>query len=111
MYWVGTNGHRQHLCPSPNALVETTVSNTSTTVATINLQRAGLYVFNPSATITLWVAPAGTAAAVNGAGSVAVQPLQGVMFGPPNTPPWTNGMVAIASSAGSNVIVILEFTQ
>ena len=45
--------------PSPNALVETTVSNTSTTVATINLQRAGLYVFNQSATITLWVAPAG----------------------------------------------------
>ena len=97
--------------PSPNALAETTVSNTSATVATINLQRAGLYVFNPSASVTLWVAPAGTVAAVNGAGSVAVQPLQGVMFGPPNTPPWTNGMTAVASSAGSNVIVIHEYTQ
>jgi hypothetical protein len=37
--------------------------------------------------------------------------LQGVMFGPPNTPPWTNGMNAVASSAGSNVIVILEYYQ
>lgn len=97
--------------PSPNALTETTVSNASVAVATINLQRAGLYVFNPSATITLWVAPTGTAAAVNGAGSIAIQPLQGVMFGPPNTPAWTNGMTAIASSAGSHVIVILEYYQ
>jgi hypothetical protein len=97
--------------PSPNALSEVTVSSTSIVVATANLQRAGLYVFNPSATITLWVSPTGTAAVVNGAGSVAIQPLQGVMFGPPNTPPWTNGMNAIASSAGSNVIVILEYYQ
>lgn len=97
--------------PSPNALSTSTVSNSSVVVAQANLQRLGLYVFNPSATITLWVAPSGTNAAVNGAGSVAVQPLQGVMFGPPNTPAWTNGMNAIASSAGSNVIVILEYYQ
>ena len=97
--------------PSPNALPETTVSNTSVVVATINLQRAGLYVFNPSATVTLWVSPSSTPAVVNGAGSVAIQPLQGVMFGPPNTPAWSNGMNAVASSAGSNVIVILEFYQ
>jgi hypothetical protein len=95
--------------PSPNALPTPTVSNVSIAVATINLQRAGLYVFNPSASITLWVAPTGTTAAVNGAGSVAIQPLQGVMFGPPNTPHWTNGMAAVASSAGSNVIVIHEY--
>jgi hypothetical protein len=97
--------------PSPNALATSTVSNATTVVAAQNLQRAGLYVFNPSATVTLWVSPAGTAAVVNGAGSVAIQPLQGVMFGPPNTPSWTNGMNAIASSAGSNVIVILEYYQ
>lgn len=97
--------------PSPNALSAPTVSNTSVAVATNNPQRAGLYVFNPSATITLWVSPTGIAASVNGAGSVAIQPLQGVMFGPPNTPPWTNGMNAIASSPGSNVIVILEYYQ
>jgi hypothetical protein len=97
--------------PSPNALTTVTVSNTSVAVATINLQRAGLYVFNPSATITLWVSPLGTAAATNGAGSIAIQPLQGVMFGPPNTPAWTNGMNAVASSGGSNVIVILEYYQ
>ncbi len=96
---------------SPNALAPSTVSNSSVAVATANLQRKGLYVFNPSATITLWVAPTGTNAAVNGAGSVAIQPLQGVMFGPPNTPSWTNGMNAIASSAGGNVIVIHEYYQ
>lgn len=97
--------------PSPNALSTSTVSNSSVAVAQVNPQRLGLYVFNPSASITLWVSPTGVAAAVNGAGSVAIQPLQGVMFGPPNTPPWTNGMNAIASSAGSNVIVILEYYQ
>ncbi len=97
--------------PSPSALAPSTVSNASVPVAPANLSRLGLYVFNPSATVTLWVAPTGTAAVVNGAGSVAVQPLQGVMFGPPNMPSWTNGMNAIASAAGSNVIVILEFYQ
>lgn len=97
--------------PSPNALAPPTVSNVSIAVTNPNISRAGLYVFNPSATITLWVSPTGTAAAVNGAGSIAIQPLQGVMFGPPNTPPWTNGMNAIASSAGSNVIVIHEYYQ
>ena len=97
--------------PSPNGLSTPTVSSTSIAVAAPNLQRAGLYVFNPSASITLWVSPTGMNAVVNGAGSVAIQPLQGVMFGPPNTPPWTNGMNAIASSAGSNVIVILEYYQ
>ena len=95
--------------PSPSALAPTTVSNASVTVAQPNPSRAGLFVFNPSATITLWVAPTGTAAAVNGAGSIAVQPLQGLMLGPPNMSAWNNGMNAVASSAGSNVIVILEF--
>jgi hypothetical protein len=102
-------GHGHTTYASPNALVAPTVSNASVGVATPNLQRAGLYVSNPSATITLWVAPTGTPAAVAGAGSVPIQPLQGVMFGPPNTPRWTNGMNAIASSAGSNVIVIHEY--
>jgi hypothetical protein len=95
--------------PSPNALTTPTVSNASIQVATVNPQRAGLYVFNSSATVTLYVSPLGTAAASDGAGSIAIQPMQGQMFGPPNTPAWTNGMNAIASSAGSNVIVILEF--
>lgn len=95
--------------PSPSALTPTTVSNTSVAVAPFNLSRAGLYVFNPSSTVTLWVSPTGINATVNGAGSVAVQPLQGVTFGPPNTPAWTNGMNAIASAPGANVIVILEF--
>jgi hypothetical protein len=95
--------------PSPNALTTPTVSNTSVAVCGTNLQRAGLYVFNPSATVTLSVAPTGTNAVAGGAGSVAIQPQQGVMFGPPNMGTWTNGMNAIGSQAGSNVIVILEF--
>ena len=102
--------------PSPNALATPFVSNTSVAVATINPQRAGLYVFNPSSTITLWVTPQSpsaptTPAVVNGAGSITIQPLQGVMFGPPNTPAWTSGMNCIASSAGSNIVVILEYYQ
>lgn len=97
--------------PSPNALSPPIVSNMSVQVTGSNLSRAGLFVFNPSATITMWVAPTGTAAAVNGAGSIAIQPLQGQMFGAPNTPPWTNGMNAVSSSAGSNVIVIHEYYQ
>lgn len=94
--------------PSPGALVTPTVSNTSTVVAQPNLQRAGLYVFNPSSTVTLYVSPTGTPATVN---SVAIQPQQGQMFGPPNSPVWTNGMNAIASAGGSNAIEILEFFQ
>jgi hypothetical protein len=103
------HGHSTFLSPVP--LVTGNVSSASVVVAQANPQRLGLFVFNPSATITLWVAPTGIAATVNGAGSVAVQPLQGVMFGPPNTPRWTAGMNCIASSAGSNIVVILEYLQ
>ena len=98
--------------PSPNALVTATIdSGGQTTIATANLQRAGLYVFNPSATVTLWVSPTGTHPTANGPGSIAVQPLQGVMFGPPNTPPWTSGMNVIASASSGNPICVLEFYQ
>jgi hypothetical protein len=100
--------------PSPSALAAPTVSNVNVQVAANNPQRAGLYVFNPSSTVTLWVTPQSpssptTPAVANGAGSITIQPLQGVMFGPPNTPAWTNGMNAIASAGGTNVIVVLEF--
>ena len=96
--------------PSPAALAPPTVSNVSIAVAGVQLQRAGLYVFNPSGTVTLWVSPANVAASVGGPGSIAVQPLQGLMFGPPfNMPPWTNGMNAIADTPGSNKICLLEF--
>ena len=78
-------------------------------VAPPNPHRSGLYVFNPSPAVTLWVAPTGTRAIVNGAGSVAVSPLQGVMFGPPGMPSWTNGISAAASSGDGNPISILEY--
>ena len=95
--------------PSPNGLTTPTVSNVSTVVAQPNLQRAGLYVFNPSSTVTIYVSPTGTPATATG--SIAIQPQQGQMFGPPNTPVWTNGMNAIASAPGANVLVVLEFYQ
>jgi hypothetical protein len=97
----------QHV--SPIALTTPNVGASSVQVAGPNSHRAGLYVFNPSPTITLWVSPTGTPAAVNGAGSIAIQPLQRVMFGPPNTPPWINGMNAVAPSGASNSISILEY--
>ena len=93
--------------PTPGALTTPTVSNSSVQVAGVNLTRASLFVFNPSATVTLWVMPLGTAAVVGN--GIAIQPQQWVVFGSPNSPPWTNGMNAIASSAGSNLIVILEY--
>ncbi len=97
--------------PSPNALATPPVNTVSVVVAGPNLQRAGLFVFNPSQTVTLWVSPTGTPAVANGAGSITIQPSQGVMFGAPNTPPWTNGMNAIASIGGNNAISILEYYQ
>lgn len=98
--------------PSPNAIVTPNVgSSASVNVASVNFQRVGLLVFNPSSSVVLWVSPLGTPAAVNGAGSIAVQPLQSVMLGPPIAPSWTNGLNAIASSGGTNIIVVLEFTQ
>ena len=95
--------------PSPAPLVTPNVSNASVQVAGVNLTRSTLFVFNPSSTVILWVTPLGTAAVVGN--GIAIQPQQWVVFGPPNSPPWTAGMNAIASSAGSNVIVILEFYQ
>jgi len=96
--------------PSPTALPTPTVtSGASIQVCGINPTRAGLYVFNPSSANTLWIAPLGTTAAVAGVGCIAIQPLQGQMFGPPGTPPWTNGMNAIFS-AGSGNICLLEYS-
>lgn len=97
--------------PSPAALTTPNVSNVSVQIATNNPQRLGLFVYNPSATITLYVSPTGTAATVAGAGSIAIQPQQGQMLGPPNTPPFTNGLNAIASSAGTNPVTVFEFYQ
>jgi hypothetical protein len=94
--------------PSPAALVTPLVDGSSVTVANQNLTRLGLYVFNPSNSVTLWVSPTGTPAVVNGAGSQAVQPLQGIMLGPPNVPPWNTGLNAI-SGGGPIPITVLEF--
>jgi hypothetical protein len=91
---------------SPTGLNVPTVGASSVQVAGPNQRRAGLYVFNPSNAVPLWVAPAGTLAAVSGAGSIVIQPGQGVMFGPPNTPSWSNGMNAIASGNGSPISVL-----
>jgi hypothetical protein len=95
--------------PSPNGLLTPLVSNSSVPIVGSSVTRLGLYVFNPSAAVVLWVSPTGIPAAVGGPASIAIQPQSGMLFGPPTMPSWTNGMNAIASSAGSNVIVLLEF--
>lgn len=95
--------------PSPLALATPSVGNAaSVQVAPQGLSRVGLYVFNPSATATLWIAPLGTVAAVGGVGCIAIQPLQGMMLGSPTMPAWTNGINAIYS-ASSGAICLLEF--
>jgi hypothetical protein len=94
---------------APVALSAPKVGAASVVVAPPSPARRGLYVSNPNASVTLWVSPTGTSAVVNGAGSIAIQPLQGVMFGPPNTPSWSNGMNAVATSGSNNAISILEY--
>ena len=96
--------------PSPAALNTPNVSNVSVTVAQQNATRLGLYVFNTSSTVTIWVAPLPTPAVVGGSGSIAIQPLQGVMLGPPGEmPPFLQGLNAIASAAGVNALTVWEF--
>jgi hypothetical protein len=62
--------------PSPTALLSPWVGTKSAPVANPNPHRTGLFVSN-SSPVTLWVSPTGAPAAVNGAGSVPIQPLQG----------------------------------
>ena len=97
--------------PSPSAISTPNVPNTAggVTVLSVNSQRAGILVFNPNTTNDLWVCPTGTVPAVNGAGSYKIAALTGTMFGPPNQPAWTNGMLAIASAGVSNAMTILEY--
>lgn len=94
---------------SPASVALANVNVTSVQVATPNPQRVGLYVFNPSSSVTLWVGPV-TSISVAGANAIAVQSLQGIMLGPPNMPPWTAGLFAIAVS-GPLPISIFEFYQ
>jgi hypothetical protein len=96
--------------PSPAALTTPNVTNASVQVAAVNLSRLGLFVFNCSSAVTIWVSPLGIPAVVGGSGSIAVQPLQGIMLGPPGQmPPWVQGLNAIASAAGTNALTVLEF--
>jgi hypothetical protein len=98
--------------PSPIAITTPNVTNTtSVQVVAANPSRTGLVIFNPNASNDLWVAPTGTTAAVNGAGSFKIAALTTQVFGPPNQPVWTNGINAIASAGGTNVITIFEFTD
>lgn len=96
--------------PSPSALPTPLVGTASVQIAAQNTQRTGLYVFNPSGTVTLWVSPNGTLAVVNGAGSVAIQPLQGIFFGPPATPPFTQSMNCITTAPNANATVWEYYT-
>jgi hypothetical protein len=101
--------------PSPQAAVAVNVpAANSVTVVPANPSRAGLYVFNPG-TVALWICPTLSnnglplAALVGGAGSIALQPQQGLMFGYPGMPVFTQGMNAIAASGATNPLTIWEF--
>lgn len=94
-----------------------TVGTSSTLIVPVNATRLGLYIFNPSATVPIWICPSqgpqGTGggnvpAVVNGAGSMLLQPLQGVLWCPPQGPSYTNGVNAICGTP-STPITIWEF--
>jgi hypothetical protein len=78
----------------------------------------GIYLFNPNVSTVIWVCPqngpqtplnpggVNLPAAVNGAGSIPLQPQQGLMLGPPNNmPPFTNGLNAICATPGTPVTI------
>lgn len=96
--------------PSPASFKVPNVSNVADVqVAPANLTRVQLYVFNPGPN-TIWVCPSvntdqtNLTAAVNGVGSVPIQPSQGSFF-----VGYTGAMRAIASAGGSNTLTIWEF--
>lgn len=93
---------------SPKALSTPSVAQTSVTIASKNESRIGLYIFNPSATATLWIAPGATAAAANGAGSAAIQPLQGQWFIDQNL--GTNSFNAVFDT-GTGVVTVWEIYE
>ena len=109
--------------PSPCA-IPATVGTLSSTVLQPNISRLGVYLFNPSATVIIWVAPltqpqtpgspGGPAnpAVVNGTGSIPIQPQQGLMLGAgaSGMPPFTNGLNAICGTP-STPLTIWEFYQ
>jgi hypothetical protein len=94
--------------PNPTAIATPSVGTTPVQAISQNLTRIGLYIFNPSAAVTLWVTALPAVPAIGGNGCIAIQPSQGLFLGPPNMPPWTAGINAITSSPGQ-VIAILEF--
>ena len=96
--------------PQPVPLATPSVDGSSIQIAGQNLTRLGLFVFNCSATGTIWVSPSIIPAVVNGAGSIAIQPLQGLMLGQPAgpMPPWTTGLNCIATG-GPQPVTVLEF--
>ena len=102
--------------PSPVVVSALVGSSASVQVMPVNLTRQGLYVFNASA-VVIWVCPATTgagapvAAAVNGAGSVAIPSQQGLTLAPRTTPQFTNALNAIAASGSNNPLSIWEFYQ
>lgn len=101
--------------PSPNVYTPT-VGAVSAQVIPQNLTRRGIFVFNPG-NVVIWVCPALTAtgtpqaAVIGGAGSIPIQPQQGLMLGDNgSTPPFTAALNAIASPGGQP-FTIWEFYQ
>lgn len=93
---------------SPVALPAVNVPNSSVQVAPSNPSRLGLYVFNPNASINLWIAPGAVAAAVNGAGSIFLAAKTGLVLTPQTFAQFTQSLNAIAESGPTNAITVWE---
>lgn len=92
--------------PVPRTIVTPLVGLVSVQVASQNITRNGLYVYNPSLAATIAISPSDAAAVINGAGSITLGPGIGITLGADL--PYLNGLNAIASS-GSTPITIWEF--
>lgn len=93
----------------PRSFIAPLVGNvTPVQICPSNPGRISLYVYNPSATVTIAIAPADATPAVNGQG-ITIPPLTGVALGGPNDYAFTNAIVAIASAGTTNVVTVWEW--
>jgi hypothetical protein len=94
---------------SPTPFAPLVGSAGSANVLNANPSRLGLYVFNASA-VTIWISPVPVVAAVNGAGSISLATLTGIVLGDGQQPgPFKAGLNAIAASGSNNPLTIWEY--
>lgn len=92
---------------APNVPAESLVTFGTVSALVLNPnQRKAIFVYNPNASVVIAIAPLGTTASINGAGSVTLQPAQGITL---EQPLFTNGLNAIAASGSGNSITIWQY--